>query len=112
MSGTVGFSAYTYSTRRERDLLEQLGFTERLANKIVSADRYQVLAVLIHRTRRHGDDLGFHAAGHGPNPSDRLVAVHHRHAEIHQDQMRPPFLESLNGFRSIGRKPDLESDGG
>ena len=55
--------------------------------------------------------FGVLAAGHGPDPADRLMAVHHRHAEIHQDQIGPPFLELLYGFRSIGRQPDLETDG-
>ena len=94
------------------NLLEQLGFPERLADKIVGADRHQLLAVFVHRTGRHGDDLGFLAAGHGPDPADRLMAVHHRHAEIHQDQMGPPFLKLLDGFRSVGRQPDLETDRG
>jgi hypothetical protein len=31
------------------------------------------------------------------------MTVHHRHAEIHQDQMGPPLLKLLDGFRSVGR---------
>jgi len=79
---------------------------------IVGADRHQLLAVFVHRTGSHGDDLGGLAAGHGPDPADGLMAVHHRHAEIHQDQMGPPFLKLLDGFRSVGGQPDLETDGG
>ena len=26
--------------------------------------------------------------------------------------MRPPFLELVDGLRSVGRQPDLEADGG
>ena len=40
-----------------------------------------------------------------------LVTVHLRHVDIQQDQMGPPILERLDGFRSVIRQPDLESDG-
>ena len=93
------------------NLLEQLHFLEWLADKIVGADRQQLLAVFVHRTGSHGDDLGFLAAGGGPDPADRLMAVHHRHAEIHEDQMGPPLLELLDGLLAVGRQPDLETDG-
>ena len=93
------------------NLLEQLDFPERLADKIVGADRHQVLAVLIHRTGRHRDNLRILAAGRGPDPADGLVAVHHRHAEIHQDQLGPPLLKLLDGLQSVGRQADLEADG-
>src|SRR5437763_1113313 len=66
------------------DLLEQLEFPERLADKIVGADLHRLLAVVVHCTGGHGDDLGDLAAGHRPDPADRLMAVHDRHAEIHQ----------------------------
>ena len=94
------------------DLLEQLGLTERLADEIVGADLHQLLAVVVHRAGGHGDDLGGLAAGHGPDPADRLMAVHDRHAEIHQDQVGPPPLELLDGLRPVGRQADLEPDGG
>ena len=93
------------------DLLEQLGIPERLAEEIVGADLHQLLAVFVHRTGSHGDDLRALAAGHGPDAADRLMAVHHRHAEIHQDQVGPPFRKPLDGFRPVGRQPDRETDG-
>ena len=91
------------------NFLEQLDFSERLADKIVSPDRHQLLAIFIHRTGRHRDDLGLLPPGHSPYPADRLMSVHHRHAKIHQDQMGPPFLKLLNRFGTIGRQPDLKT---
>ena len=48
------------------NLLEQLHFLEGLADKIVGADPQQLLAVFVHRTGSHGDDLEFLAAGAWP----------------------------------------------
>ncbi len=93
------------------DLPEQLGLLERLADEVVGADPQQLLAVLVQGAGGHGDDLGLLAAGGGPDPADRLVAVHHRHAEIHQDQVGPPALELLDGLLPVARQPDLEADG-
>src|SRR4051794_23482301 len=94
------------------DLFKQVSVPEWLAQEIVRTDRQQLLAVLVHRTGRHGDDLGGLAADRGPDAADRLDAVHDRHAEVHQDQVGPPFLELLHGLRPVGRQPGLEPDRG
>ncbi len=98
------------------DFLEQLGFPGtacRIKSSAPIPD--QLLAVVVHRGTWAVTAMnpGVLATGHGPDPvADRLMAVHHRHAEIHQDQMWAAlFLKLLDGFRSVGRQPDLETDG-
>ncbi len=92
------------------NLPEELRLLEWLADEIVGADPQQFLAVLVQRTRGHGDDLELLAAGRGPDLSDRLVAIHHRHAEIHQDEVGPPELELPDRLLTVARQPDLEAD--
>ncbi len=39
------------------------------------------------------------------------MAVHHGHANIHEDEVGPPTLELLDGLLPVARQPDLEADG-
>src|SRR6478609_1212257 len=92
------------------NLLEQCILLERLAEKIVSTNLHQLLAILVHRTRGHCDNSDILPPIHGTNATNCLMAIHFWHSKIHEDQMRPPAVEFTYRFYPIDGQPDLESD--
>ena len=80
------------------NFFEYLCFPERFADEIIGSDVDHFLAVFIHRTSRHRYNFRSITTGHGPDAADRFMAVHHRHAEVHENQMGLPLLKLKDGM--------------
>ena len=69
------------------------------------------LLVLGEHARAARDDFHRRAVRRA-NPPRRLVAVHHRHAQVHHHKLRQRFGTSSHRLRAVHGGADFEADGG
>src|SRR5207244_3466349 len=89
------------------DLLpDQIGIDDGLGEVVVTADGQRLLLVAGHRLRGQGDDADRLAAVHLANALGGLPAVHDRHLQVPEDQVRTlhlaRFAPSPTGHLHIG----------
>src|SRR5688572_23714819 len=78
------------------DLLEQLGFLERLAEEGVDAQRGRLAAVLLGGARGDDDDRDVPGARIAAHLARQVEAVHARHLDVHQHHRRQGLAQVLD----------------
>ena len=92
-------------------LVEDFRRPEGFAHVVIAACYEHFLAVFIESCGGQRQDGGFLPFGCGLDAAGGLVAVHHRHAHVHPDQVGLPFPPGCQRFFPVGHSAHLESDG-
>ena len=88
-----------FAVARQR-LVQQLGL-ERLADVGIHAEHQAALAFVGHRMRGDGDDRQRDVARIHAQDAGRLVAVHHRHLQVHQHDRIETRRMGTNAFQRL-----------
>ena len=81
---------------------EELLFPNRFAHEVVATGCHNWFSLFLQGVSREGDDFGIGAGLGRPNPPDGFQPVHHRHADIHPNQVWMPLLEQCHCLLSVG----------
>ncbi len=69
---------------------------------VITADIVAFPVVAFHGVRGQRDNR--HVQPHPANRARRVVAVHHRHLHIHQNDIKPLFFEQVQGLLAVFRQ--------
>src|SRR5580692_4527479 len=94
------------------DLRQQLARTVGLGDVVIAAGGARLFLVAGQRVRRHHNDRDRLELGIGLDPPRRLVAVEHRHLDIHQNQIRPVRFRRGDALRAVFGFDEVEADAG
>ena len=77
---------------------QELGLVERFAQEVIRS-RLEPLDLVFGLARRDHDDGQVGGGRVGPEPAADLVAVHARHENVEEDEVRSLLLDQREGFR-------------
>ena len=105
--GEQGLAARDHADRADQFLRRRV-----LDEEAAGAGAQGVDDVLVEVERRHHQDPWRALRGQCREPPGGLDPVHDRHADIHDDDVRPEPLGQPHGLRAIGGLPDARSMSG
>jgi hypothetical protein len=89
---------------------EELLFVKWFAHEVVATGCHNWFSFFLQGVSRERDDFDTGASLGRPNPPGCFQPVHHRHADIHPNQVGMPLLEQRHGFLSVGGLPQLKTE--
>ena len=95
-----------------RDNLTQAGLTDRLGQVIVHSRFHAFFLVAFHGVGRHSNNRNVFNPAFFDQRADilgRLIAVHHRHLDIHQDNIELAFFRLLHGHLAVLGNTDFKT---
>jgi hypothetical protein len=93
-------------------------FVDGLRNVVVHTGGDAAIAIALHGVGGHGhDDVALSGCFTAANFGGCLIAVHHRHLTVHEDDVVSHILDHFDSFRAVGDEIDaatqtLEHAGG
>ena len=81
--------------------VENFGFPKRLADEIIAAGGQHRQPVMLERAGRQRDNGGRLPLDGLLDAPRRFIAVHHRHAHVHPNQMRQPSVPNGDGLLAV-----------
>ena len=108
----VGRRPNPLQPQRKTEFFQEFGFAKWLRQKIVEAGAKCIVAAEREHAGRHRHEFDPIAAGLGAQATREGEAVHPRHSEVEENQVRRKVPDDSERVRAVGRLADFEAERG